>query len=246
MHATSFPQILPPPMAIGLMSADQFDESDRAGRAQEDLTPLPWQKRTLDLSLSLSLLLLLSPLMLLITVMILLEGLVRSSSRGPIFLSEPRGSEGRVFSIPKFRIVRMDAFKRISGEQEYLHIKPIERVPEHLTTVGSLLKKFYLDELPQLFSILKGDMSFIGPRPWPLEPYYDELERGILRKKLIRPGLTGLVQANKGNPDALDEYTLDYAYIGFMASTRSGWVKLGFDLKIMWRSVKTVLQAKGL
>ena len=45
-------------------------------------------------------------------------------------------------------------------------------------------------------------MSFVGPRPWPLEPYYDELERGILRKKLIRPGLTGLVQASKGNPDA--------------------------------------------
>ena len=233
-------------MTMGLMSREQFDESDRVGREQEGLTRLPWQKRMLDLALSFGLLLLLSPLMVLIVVGILLEGLVRPTSKGPIFLSEPRGSEGRIFRIPKFRIIRMDVFRRISGEQKYLHIKPMERVPENLTTVGRFLKKFYFDELPQLFSILKGDMSFVGPRPWPLEPYYDELERGIFRKKLIRPGLTGLVQANKGNPDTLDEWTLDYAYIGFMASSRSGWAKLGFDLKILFWSVRTVLQAKGL
>ena len=200
----------------------------------------------LDVVLSVGLLVLLSPVIVLIAVMILLEGLIRPASGGPIFLSEPRGSEGRVFRIPKFRIVRMDAYHRISSEQKHLHIKPMERVPENLTTVGRFLKKIYLDELPQLFSILKGDMSFVGPRPWPLEPYYDELEQGVLRKKLIRAGLTGLVQANKGNPDSPDEWTLDYAYIGFMASDRSGWAKLLFDLKIVFWSIRTVLQAKGL
>ena len=93
---------------------------------------------------------LLSPVIVLIVVMILLEGLVRPACGGPIFLSEPRGSEGRVFRIPKFRIIRMDAYRRISSEQKYLHIKPMERVPENLTTVGRFLKKVYLDELPQL------------------------------------------------------------------------------------------------
>ena len=233
-------------MTNRLVSPEELDESDRAGREQKELARLPWQKRMLDVALSLGLVLLLSPVMVLIAVGSLLEGLVRPASRGPIFLSEPRGSEGRIFRIPKFRIIRMDVFRRISAEQKYLHIKPMERVPENLTTVGSFLKMFYLDELPQLFSILKGEMSFVGPRPWPLEPYYDELEQGILRKKLIRPGLTGLVQASKGNPNVRDEWTLDYAYIGFMASSRSGWVKLGLDLKILFWSVRTVLQAKGL
>jgi lipopolysaccharide/colanic/teichoic acid biosynthesis glycosyltransferase len=228
------------------MSPDQLGEYDRVGRENVVLTPLPWQKRTLDVVVSLGLLFLFSPVLVLIVVMISMEGLLRPACGGPIFLWEPRGSEGRVFRIPKFRIVRMDAYRRISSEQEHLHIKPMERVPENLTTVGRVLKKVYLDELPQLFSILKGDMSFVGPRPWPLEPYYDELERGILRKKLIRPGLTGLVQANKGNPDSPDEWTLDYAYIGFIASSRSGWVKLGFDLRVLFWSIRTVLQAKGL
>ena len=228
------------------MSSDQLSEYDRAAREENELVPLPWQKRMLDVALSVGLLLLLFPVIVLIVVMILMEGLVRPACGGPIFLLEPRGSEGRVFRIPKFRIIRMDAYRRISSEQKYLHIKPMERVPENLTTVGRFLKRVYLDELPQLFSILKGDMSLVGPRPWPLEPYHDELEQGILRKKLIRAGLTGLVQANKGNPDSPDEWTLDYAYIGFMASSRSGWAKLGFDLKILFWSIWTVLQAKGL
>ena len=233
-------------MPTRIMSPEQLEEADRAGRERRELTRLPWQKRTLDVLLSLGLLLILSPLIILIVAVILAEGLIRPASRGPIFLSEPRGSEGRVFRIPKFRIVRMDVYRRISAEQKYLHIKPMERVPEHLTAAGHYLKKFYLDELPQLFSILKGDMSFVGPRPWPLEPYYEELERGVLRKKLIRPGLTGLVQANKGNPQARDEWTLDYSYIGYMASDRSGWAKLWLDLNILFWSLKTVLQAKGL
>ena len=231
-------------MTQRLMSSDQLGEYDRAAREGNELVPLPWQKRMLDVALSVVLLFLLSPV---IVVMILMEGLVRPACGGPILLSEPRGSEGRVFRIPKFRIIRMDAYQRISSEQKYLHIKPMERVPENLTTVGRFLKKVYLDELPQLFSILKGDMSFVGPRPWPLEPYYDELEQGILRKKLIRAGLTGLVQAKQGESGLARRVDPRLrAYIGFIASGRSGWAKLGFDLKILFWSIRTVLQAKGL
>lgn len=228
------------------MTEEELYEFEKAGRAVETLVPINGPKRVFDVVLSLLLLLFLSPLILAVLLAILVGGLVRPQDRGPFFLAEPRGSEGKVFKLPKFRIVRMEAYERISREQKHLHIKEMEREPENLTAVGRILKKTYMDELPQFFSILKGDMSFVGPRPWPLEPYYDEIEKGILRKKLIRPGLTGLVQANKGVKGGPDEWTLDYAYIGFMASPRSGFSKLGLDLRIMGRSLRTLLEAKGL
>lgn len=230
---------------------DFLDESvlkqyEKLGRSLDRLVAICWQKRAFDVVLSFGLLLVMSPLLILIMMAILAEGLFAPRSRGPIFLSEPRGSEGKIFDLPKFRIIRMDVFSKIRATQKYQHIKPMEGDPNNLTRIGFVLKKFYLDELPQLFSILSGDMSFVGPRPWPLEPYYEELEQGIFRKRLIRPGLTGLVQVNKGVEDGPTEWTLDFAYIGFMNSGVGGWAKLGADLRILRRSLRTVYEGKGL
>lgn len=75
---------------------------------------------------------------------------------------------------------------------------------------------------------------------------YEELEEGIFRKRLIRPGLTGLVQANKGIEDHPNEWALDFAYIGYMHAESSGWAKLAFDLRVLKRSAGTVFQGKGL
>ena len=228
------------------MPEDELDHFAEIGRNLEDLVPVCWQKRALDVLLSVALLLLFSPVFMAIFVAMVLEGLFVPRHRGPFFLTEDRGSEGRIFHLPKFRIIRMDAFEAIRKEQKYQHIKPMEEEAQNLTRVGAVLKSFYLDELPQLYSILKGEMSFVGPRPWPLEPYYEELEKGIYRKRLIRPGLTGLVQANKGIKGGPDEWTLDFAYIGFMHSVPSGWSKLLFDLRVLTRSTKTVSAGKGL
>lgn len=228
------------------MNPDDLERYAEIGRSLDDLVPLCWQKRTVDIVGATGLILLFSPVFVVVLVAMALEGVLRPQHRGPYLLTEPRGSEGRVFHLPKFRIIRMDAFHTIRATQEHQHIKPMEEDPANLTGVGRLLKQFYLDELPQLFSILRGDMSFVGPRPWPLEPYYDELERGIYRKRLIRPGLTGLVQANKGRKGGPDEWTLDFAYIGFMHAETSGWRKLALDLRILTRSTKTVSEGKGL
>jgi lipopolysaccharide/colanic/teichoic acid biosynthesis glycosyltransferase len=228
------------------MSEEELRRFEEIGRSLDELVPICWQKRAVDVLLSLCLLLLFSPIFLLIVMAITLEGLLVPRHRGPFFLTEPRGSEGEIFHLPKFRIIRMDAFKSIRKQQKYQHIKPMEEDAQNLTRVGAALKKFYLDELPQLLSILKGEMSFVGPRPWPLEPYYEELETGIFRKRLIRPGLTGLVQANKGVDPRPNEYTLDFAYIGFMHAEQSGWAKLLFDLRVLTHSTKTVSEGKGL
>lgn len=228
------------------MPEDELDHFAEIGRRLDNLVPVCWQKRALDVLLSLGLLALFSPVFLAVFASMALEGLLVARHRGPFFLTEERGSEGEIFHLPKFRIIRMDAFESIRKEQKYQHIKPMEEDARNLTRVGAILKRFYLDELPQLYSILKGEMSFVGPRPWPLEPYYEELEKGIYRKRLIRPGLTGLVQANKGITGGPDEWTLDFAYIGFMHSVSSGWAKLLFDLRVLTRSTKTVSAGKGL
>ena len=228
------------------MRDEELRRFEGIGRGLDDLVPVCWQKRAFDIALSSLLILMFAPIVLLILAAITLEGLFVPRHRGPFFLTEPRGSEGEIFHLPKFRIIRMDAFHEIRKTQKHQHIKPMERDPANLTWVGAALKKFYLDEVPQLFSILKGDMSFVGPRPWPLEPYYDELEKGVFRKRLIRPGLTGLVQANKGAESGPDEWTLDFAYIGFMYSVPNGWSKLAFDLRVLTRSAKTVSEGRGL
>ena len=228
------------------MSEEELRRFDGIGRGLDDLVPVCWQKRAFDIALSSALIVLFSPIIVLTLAAIALESLFVPRHRGPFFLTEPRGSEGDIFHLPKFRIIRMDAFRRIRKTPRYQHIKPMEEDPANLTRVGVVLKKFYFDELPQFFSILKGDMSFVGPRPWPLEPYYDELDKGVFRKRLIRPGLTGLVQVNKGVEGGPDEWTLDFAYIGFMYSVPNGWSKLAFDLRVLSRSAKTVSEGKGL
>ncbi len=154
------------------MTAEEVERYEKIGRGPGELVPIAWQKRAFDIAFSLLLLVILSPIILLILAGIAVDGALVPGHRGPFFLTEERGWEGKIFHLPKFRVIRMDAFRRIRKTQKYQHIKPIESDPANVTRAGALLKKFYLDEWPQLFSILKGDMSFVGPRPWPFEPYY--------------------------------------------------------------------------
>jgi O-antigen biosynthesis protein WbqP len=138
-------------------------------------------KRTFDIALSLPALLLLSPLMLAIALAIRLE------STGPaIFWSQRFGANGRLFAMPKFRSMRLDA------PQVATHL--LKNSELHLTGLGPFLRKTSLDELPQLWSVLKGDMSLVGPRP-ALFNQADLMEMrcafGIHR---LRPGVTGLAQ----------------------------------------------------
>jgi lipopolysaccharide/colanic/teichoic acid biosynthesis glycosyltransferase len=153
------------------VTAEEVERYEKIGRGLGDLVPIAWQKRAFDIAFSLLLLVILSPIIVLILVGIAVDGLLVPGHRGPFFLTEERGWEGKIFHLPKFRVIRMDAFRRIRKTQKYQHIKRIESDPANVTRAGALLKKFYLDEWPQLFSILKGDMSFVGPRPWPLKGY---------------------------------------------------------------------------
>ena len=164
--------------------------------------------------------------------MLLIAALVRLTSTGPsLYWSERVGRKNQIFRMPKFRTMRVDA--------PVVATHLLSRPERYLTPVGSFLRKSSLDELPQLWSILKGDMSFVGPRP-ALFNQYDLIalrtERGV--HELV-PGLTGWAQVNgRDELPMTQKVALDAVYL----QRRS----LLFDLKILWMTALKVLLKDGV
>jgi lipopolysaccharide/colanic/teichoic acid biosynthesis glycosyltransferase len=214
--------------------------------AGEEMVRIHPLKAAFDKGFALCTLFLLSPLMALLMLSIELDGWLHPENRGAIFHQEARVSQGRVFAMYKFRVLRVAVMGKARKEIGYDHAKPLERSRENMTRVGCYLQKFYLDELPQLFNVLKGDMSVVGPRPWPVEMYSREIARGIYRKQVLRPGLTGLVQAHKDEAGAMGgSRVLDEAYIETCRTL--GPVRLLlFDLRVIADTFRIIAKGQGL
>jgi lipopolysaccharide/colanic/teichoic acid biosynthesis glycosyltransferase len=189
-------------------------------------------------------LLITAPLLALTGLAILIDGLVYCQDRGPILHREPRVSAGRPFTLYKFRTMRVRAVRQIQGQG--LTIKTLERQDRGHTRVGRFLRQYYLDELPQLLNILRGEMSFVGPRPPAPAEYERELSEGNLRKKLARAGLVGLQQINKGRTHGFDEeIALDYEYIA-RAGAMHPLRRLLYEIGIILRSIPVLIRGQGL
>ncbi len=166
---------------------------------------------------------------------------VRLDSAGPILFRQPRvGRDGCRFSLFKFRTMVADADARkheLLTRNEAGAMFKIADDPR-VTRVGRLLRRTSLDELPQLFNVLRGEMSLVGPRPLVLSE--DELIRGWDRRRLhLKPGMTGPWQVLSGFRVPLDEMVkLDYRYVG-------GWSLWG-DIKILIRTVVHIVRGHGL
>jgi exopolysaccharide biosynthesis polyprenyl glycosylphosphotransferase len=194
-------------------------------------------KKLLDIIISLIMIIILSPFMLLIGI------LIKFTSKGPaIFKQERIGLRGRKFSLYKFRTMVMDAEKmrdELSHNNEAdgpaFKIKDDPRV----TKIGKFLRQTGLDELPQLFNILKGEMSLIGPRP-PLESEVREYKRWQLRRLSVRPGLSCFWQIMpERNTIKFEKWMeMDLAYI-------DNW-SLRLDFMIFLRTILTILKRTGL
>lgn len=178
-------------------------------------------------------------LLLLMPLMVLLSLLIYVSSPGPIFFQQWRvGERGKLFRIYKFRTMVVDAERlhhQVMANQNGLHkLKDDPR----LTRVGAWMRKYSLDELPQLFNVLRGEMSLVGPRPWAL---YDAMRLSAEGKKRLNalPGITGAwqVQARSTLLDinAVNQLDLDYLY---------NW-SLAQDLKILLQTFPKVLSGFG-
>ena len=169
--------------------------------------------------------------------MILTAIAVRRDSPGPVLFTQERvGADGRPFTLFKFRSMRVDA-EKLTGPVWAQEDDP------RITKVGKFIRKSRLDELPQLFNVLTGDMSLVGPRPE--RPHFvDELAEQIpyfRQRHIVKPGVTGWAQINYpyGNTieDALQKLQYDLFYIKYQSVL--------FDLSIIFNTVKTVLLRKG-
>jgi exopolysaccharide biosynthesis polyprenyl glycosylphosphotransferase len=192
-------------------------------------------KRAFDLFGATLLLLLLSPLLLAITIA------VWSTSRGPIlFRSTRRGIGQRPFSCLKFRTMHSDAEERQADLEELNEatgaLFKIREDPR-LTRIGSMLRRFSLDELPQLINVLRGEMSLVGPRPLPQRDY-DMLEDWHRKRYLVLPGITGLWQVSgRSELDFDDLVHLDFIYL-------EHW-SLALDLTILLKTIPAVFTRRG-
>lgn len=201
-------------------------------------------KAAFDRSLAVLGLLLSSPLLLLVALAILVDGLFCPEDRGPVFHRETRISAGRPFSLLKFRIMRVAAIRE--ARERGLTVKYLEREERGHTRVGSYLGRWYLDEMPQLVNILRGEMSFVGPRPPAPFEYERELAAGVVRKRLARAGLVGLQQARKGRTRSFDEeIALDYEYVA-RVRTLTPLRRLAYDVAIILRTVRVLVEGRGL
>jgi len=193
-------------------------------------TALRLYKRVFSLALGSLAILVTSPIMLLAWIAIRLD------SPGPAIFRQTRvGENGKMFTVYKFRSMFEGSEKK--------QLRPAEDDDDRITRVGKWLRRTRIDELPQLFNIVKGDMAFVGPRPFVPEqeeecaskiPFYKE-------RWLVKPGATGWAQINRGYNVTLEDNREKLAYDLFYIKN----VSLGLDLFIMFSTVKILLLGRG-
>jgi len=182
-------------------------------------------KRGLDITISLSALIILWPVLALIAIAI------KFGSKGPaVFKQKRAGKNGKPFVFYKFRAMKIDA--------EPFGPSPKSGRDPRLTKIGRILREYSLDELPQLYNILRGDMSIVGPRPLYLSQISEWSERQK-KRLLVKPGLTGLAQiSGRGEITREEKLELDVKYV----ETAS----FAADVKIVLATIARVFRRKGI
>ena len=180
-------------------------------------------KPLLDITCALFLLIALSPIILVVFLLLLVV-----NSGKPFFFQQRPGKNERIFTIVKFRTMndRRDQAGNLLSDAE------------RLTPVGQAIRKTSLDELPQLFNVLMGDMSLVGPRPLHVRylPLYNDFQK---RRHEVRPGITGWAQVNGRNAISWDQ---KFSYDVWYVDHQSFWL----DLKVLWLTVLKVIRSEGI
>ncbi|MDO8548866.1 MAG: sugar transferase [Ignavibacteria bacterium] len=188
-------------------------------------------KRSIDIIISLLILVITFPVCFVIAIAIKID------SKGPIFFTQERcGQNGKVFTIVKFRSMVLDA-EKMSG--------PVwsQKDDPRITSIGKIIRKVRIDEIPQLYNVLKGEMSFVGPRPE--RPFFVEKLANEIpyykRRLKVRPGITGWAQVKHKYDETLEDVKIKLKYDLFYIENMS----LRMDFKIILRTIYVVLFGKG-
>jgi exopolysaccharide biosynthesis polyprenyl glycosylphosphotransferase len=197
-------------------------------------------KRLVDIAISTTALVVTSPVLLGIALLIKLDAW-KNGSKGPIFYKAARiGRKGRTFNCYKFRTMvpnadHLKADLAHMNERKGVLFKIVN--DPRITRIGGVLRKYSLDELPQFYNVLRGDMSLVGPRP-PIASEVEQYDLAHLRRLDVLPGITGLWQVEARQDPSFDSYiSLDTAYV----ENWSFWL----DLKILARTIGVVLSGTG-
>ena len=215
-------------------------------RMTPQLSEVPYRvaKRLFDRAVATLLLLLFSPLFLLALLLIALDMLLVPRDRGRLFYRERRISRGRRFDVLKFRVLREDVLKEVAARPE-AYARLYERDVANLTAAGRILKRLYLDELPQILNVLKGDISLVGPRPWPVPMVEQQVAQGHDYRLHTIAGWTGPAQVRKDTHAKALATDLDLEYVE-LCRTLPGRQLVRHDLRVLRQSLRTVLRGRGL
>ena len=191
-----------------------------------------WVKRTADIVGCLL------ALPLLIVPMLIVGVLIRLDSSGPALFRQRRmGYQGRPFQVIKFRTMTARAVSEETDEAITLHDDP------RVTRIGRILRQTRIDELPQMINVLRGEMSWVGPRPeaLALSEWYERELPFYAYRHIVRPGISGWAQVNQGHVAGLDEVHIKLHYDFFYIKNFSAWL----DILIVLRTIATVLNGFG-
>jgi lipopolysaccharide/colanic/teichoic acid biosynthesis glycosyltransferase len=204
--------------------------------------PLP--KLIFDKLLALIILTCCLPVIIILLLFNWIEGIIIPENRGPLFFYYNAVSRGKVFKKYKIRLIKVKFIDKELQAKGDWHAFVNEWNPAARTNLGKFVKKFYLDEIPQFFNVLKGDMSIVGPRPIAVHHYERDLAQGNIPRSLIRGGLLGYGHVRKGTPEfgkPVYEYEYVYRYLHY-----SPFRLLLLDLYIIGKGILVMVKGKGL
>jgi lipopolysaccharide/colanic/teichoic acid biosynthesis glycosyltransferase len=217
---------------------------DESATARTADVPYPLAKQVFDRVVAAILIFAATPLLLVAVVLIGLDMLFVRRDRGPWLYRERRVSRGREFDVIKFRVLRTAALADLAGKPGS-YARLYEEDTSNLTWAGSIIKRIYADELPQLFTVLRGEMSLVGPRPWPVPMVERQVAEGRDYRLHITAGWTGPAQVRKDSGTKAQSTALDLEYVQ-LCRTLGGLRLLRYDVGVLRQSIGTMLRGRGL